>query len=68
LLAGSVAGSLRPLEGELRARLARYAFAEALAAARIEILSLDKSATVRGGAALVRYETRRRAMSAVSPD
>jgi glucokinase len=64
LLAGSVAGSLRPLEGDLRARLARYAFAEALAATRIEILDLDKRATVRGGAALVRYETRRRAADA----
>jgi glucokinase len=61
LLAGSVAGSLKPLEAALRARLARYAFAEALGATRIEILSLDKPATVRGGAALVRYEMRRRA-------
>jgi glucokinase len=60
LLAGSVAKSLRPLEGRLRASLAGYAFAAALAATRLEILSLDKDATVRGGAALVRYETDRR--------
>ena len=60
LLAGSVAKSLRPLEARLRASLARYAFAEALASTHLEILSLDKDATVRGGAALVHYETERR--------
>jgi glucokinase len=60
LLAGSVAKSLRPLEGRIRARLAEYAFAAAIAATRLEILNLDKDATVRGGAALVRYETDRR--------
>ena len=60
LLAGSVATSLRPLEARIRASLADYAFAAAIAATRLEILSLDKDATVRGGAALVRYETDRR--------
>ena len=60
LLAGSVAKSLRPLEARLRAALARYAFAEALRATRLQILALDKDATVRGGAALVHYETQRR--------
>jgi len=60
LLAGSVAKSLRPLEARLRAALARYAFAEALRATHLEILTLDKDATVRGGAALVHYETERR--------
>lgn len=60
LLAGSVAKSLKPMEREVRAQTARYAFAGALASTRIEILTLDKDATVRGGAALVRYETRRR--------
>jgi glucokinase len=64
LLAGSVAKSLRPLEARLRASLAGYAFAAALAATRLEILSLDKDATVRGGAALVRYETDRRRTTA----
>lgn len=58
LVAGSVAKSLRPLEARLRASLARYAFAEALRSTQLEILSLDKDATVRGGAALVHYETR----------
>jgi len=60
LLAGSVAKSLRPLEARIRASLADYAFAAAIAATRLEILNLDKDATVRGGAALVRYETDRR--------
>jgi glucokinase len=61
LLAGSVAKSLKPLEKQVRARIERYAFVRALAGTRVEILTLDKDATVRGGAALVRYETRRRA-------
>jgi predicted NBD/HSP70 family sugar kinase len=60
LLAGSVAKSLQPLEARVRAALAGYAFAEAIRATRLEILSLDKDATVRSGAALVHYETRRR--------
>jgi glucokinase len=60
LLAGSVAKSLRPLEARIRAATSTYAFAGALAATRLEILSLDKDATVRGGAALVRYESERR--------
>ena len=60
LLAGSVAKSLRPLEGRVRAALARYAFPEAVRSTHLEILSLDKAATVRGGAALVHYETDRR--------
>jgi glucokinase len=60
LLAGSVAKSVRPLEGRVRAALARYAFPEAVRSTHLEILSLDKAATVRGGAALVHYETDRR--------
>jgi glucokinase len=61
LLVGSVAKSLKPIEGRVRAGLERYAFARALEATRIEILAMDKDATVRGGAALLRYETARRA-------
>jgi hypothetical protein len=64
LLAGSVAKSLRPIEARVRAALARHAFAEALRATHLEILTLDKDATVRGGAALVHYETRRRRTTA----
>jgi glucokinase len=60
LLAGSVAKSLVPLEAEVRRRLAEYAFARAIATTEIRILTRDKDATVRGGAALVRYETLRR--------
>ena len=60
LLAGSVAKSLRPIEARVRAALARYAFAEALRVTHLEILTLDKDATVRGGAALVHYEIQRR--------
>lgn len=60
LLAGSVAKSLRPIEARVRAALARHAFAGALRGTHLEILTLDKAATVRGGAALVRYETLRR--------
>jgi glucokinase len=58
LLAGSVAKSLRPLEARLRAGLARHSYEGARATTHLEILSLDKAATVRGGAALVHYETR----------
>jgi predicted NBD/HSP70 family sugar kinase len=57
LLAGSVAKSLRPLEGRLRAALARHSYEGARASTHLEILSLDKAATVRGGAALLHYET-----------
>jgi glucokinase len=60
LLAGGVAESLRPLEGEIRAACARYAFPGACATTRFEIIALDKGSAVRGGAALARYETRRR--------
>jgi glucokinase len=60
LLAGSVAKSLKPLEKEIRASLERYAFSQAIAGTRLEVLSLEKDATVRGGAALIRYETLRR--------
>ena len=60
LLAGSVAKSLKPLEREISAQTRLYAFERALASTRIEILTMDKNATVRGGAALVAYETGRR--------
>lgn len=60
LLAGSVAKSLKPLQREILAQLECYAFARALASTRIEILTMDKDATVRGGAALVAYESGRR--------
>jgi glucokinase len=64
LLAGSIARAFAPREAELRARLARRAYAGALATTRIAFLELDKETTVRGGAALVRYEVARQGGSA----
>jgi glucokinase len=60
LVTGSVARSLEPIERDVRAQVERYAFAGALATTRIEIVTRDKDATVRGGAALVRHEVARR--------
>jgi len=54
LLAGSIARALAPRAAELRARLARRAYAGALATTRLRFLGLDKRTTVRGGAALAR--------------
>jgi glucokinase len=55
LLAGSIARALAPRAAELRARLARRAYAGALATTRLRFLALDKRTTVRGGAALARH-------------
>ena len=54
LLAGGIARALAPRAAELRARLARRAYAGALATTRLRFLGLDKRTTVRGGAALAR--------------
>ena len=56
LLAGSVGGAFARREADLRARLARRAYAGALATTHIAFLDLDKDITVRGGAGLVLYE------------
>lgn len=61
VVTGGVAGSLLPLQGEILRRLREYAFAEAIAGARIHFVAGDKGQTVRGGAALVLYERARRA-------
>ena len=61
IVTGGVAESLKPLEHRIRAQLERYAFGRALASTRIEIVPQSKRSTVRGGAALVHYEMRRRA-------
>jgi len=61
VVTGGVAGSLLPLQGEILRRLREYAFAEAMAGARIHFVAGDKHQTVRGGAALVLYERARRA-------
>jgi len=60
IVTGGVAESLKPLELRIHAQLERYAFARALESTRIEIVPQTKQSTVRGGAALVQYETERR--------
>ena len=60
IVTGGVAESLKPLEVRIYAQLQRYAFARALESTRIEIVPQGKQSTVRGGAALVQYETERR--------
>jgi glucokinase len=56
LVAGSVGRAFARREGDLRARLARRAYKDALATTRLAFLDLDKDTSVRGGAALVLYE------------
>jgi len=60
IVTGGVAESLKPLELRIHTYLQRYAFARALESTRIEIVPQSKQSTVRGGAALVQYETERR--------
>jgi glucokinase len=57
VITGGVAASLAPLHGRIMRTAAGYAFAEALAAARVTIVPGDKRVTMRGAAALVLYET-----------
>ena len=56
LVAGSVGRAFARREGDLRARLARRAYKDALATTRLAFLDLGKDTSVRGGAALVLYE------------
>ena len=60
IVTGGVEESLKPLELRILTQLQRYAFARALESTRIEIVPQSKQSTVRGGAALVQYETERR--------
>jgi glucokinase len=60
LVAGSIGRAFAVRERDLRARLARRVYAGALATTRVSFLDLGKEVTVRGGAALVRYELARR--------
>jgi glucokinase len=55
LLAGSVGRAFAARAADLRARLARRAYAGALATTQLAFIDLDKDTTVRGGAALVAY-------------
>jgi glucokinase len=59
LICGGVAESLRARQADILTRARRYAYERALAVTSVEILDLDKTATVRGGAALVQYEIER---------
>lgn len=59
VVTGGVAESLKPLESSILRWTGRYAFARALAATRIVVLPVDKTASVRSGAALFLYETAR---------
>ena len=68
IVTGGVAGSLVRFEAELRRRTARFALSQALDGARIVVVPASKQETVRGGAALARYERARcRAGAAVMP-
>jgi len=60
LITGGVARALAPLETRILAAAAEYALARALAATRVAIVPADKRVTMRGAAALVGYELRRR--------
>ncbi|HKZ05222.1 MAG TPA: ROK family protein, partial [Methylomirabilota bacterium] len=59
LVAGSVGRAFAAREADLRARLARRAYAAALASTRLAFLDLGKDGSVRGGAALVLHERER---------
>jgi glucokinase len=65
LVAGSVGRAFAGREQDLRARLARRAYAGALATTKLIFLDLAKDTSVRGGAALFLYERERR--SGASP-
>ena len=58
-MTGGVARSLVPLEEERAGVRGAYALGLALASTRIHVVGGDKRQTVRGGAALVRYELER---------
>jgi glucokinase len=64
VVTGGVVESLVHWHDEIRARTGEYALAEALAATRIHLVPADKRQTLRGGAALVRYEQARRSRRA----
>jgi predicted NBD/HSP70 family sugar kinase len=63
VITGGVAAAYAPLEKRVLAAAAEYAFARVLAQTRVSIVPADKRRTMRGAAALVLYETQRRAES-----
>jgi glucokinase len=60
IVTGGVAGSLVPLEAEIRRHTARYALPRAFETTRVAIVAGDKRRSFVGGAALVHYELGRR--------
>jgi glucokinase len=58
VITGGVAASLVPIESQVLRAAGEYAFAQALVRTRVRIIPGDKHVTIRGGAALVLYETR----------
>jgi glucokinase len=66
IVTGGVANSLVGLEAEVRRHTARFTLPPAFASARILIVPSGKHETVRGGAALARYEHARRTRTVVT--
>ncbi|HEU4439760.1 MAG TPA: ROK family protein, partial [Methylomirabilota bacterium] len=62
VITGGVAASLAPLRDDILRRVRRRALAPALDATTVRVVPGDKRGSVRGGAALVLYETARRAL------
>jgi len=59
VITGGVVRSLAPLREDIMERARRRALAAPLAATAVRFVPTDKRATIRGGAALVRYEMAR---------
>lgn len=59
VVTGGVARSLAPMQEDLRRRAGAYTLEPALAGTRLHVVAGEKRETVRGGAALVRYELER---------
>jgi glucokinase len=64
VITGGVAASLAPLREDILTRARRRVLGPILDGTTVRIVPTDKRATVRGGAALVRYEMARRAQEA----
>jgi len=59
VITGGVAAALRPLETRIRRAAGEHAFREALARTQIAIVPGDKRTSMRGAAALARFESER---------
>jgi glucokinase len=64
VITGGVVTSLAPLREDIMERVRRRALAVPLAATAVRFVPTDKRATIRGAAALVRYEMARRGREA----